>query len=125
MQGGLAEDVILVSDFGDGAKLVGSPAGTVLRDSVVRTGAAGSAAAALKLRESGGPGNVLLRNVTVMAPAATGIHCEVSGGQVSLVNSVVRGAVADIDASSRRANCSATYSNFRAAFSPGLSAGAG
>ena len=125
MQGGLAEDVILVSDSGDGAKLVGSPAGTVLRDSVVRTSAAVGGAAALKLRESGGAGNVLLRNVTVMAPAATGIRCEVSGGQVSLVNTLVRGAVADVDASSKRANCAATFSNFRPAFSPGLNAGAG
>ena len=39
MQGGVAEDVVLSSVSGDGAKLVGSPAGTVLRDAVVRTDA--------------------------------------------------------------------------------------
>ena len=125
MQGGLAEDLILVSATGDGAKLVGSPAGTVMRDSVVRTGAASGGASALKLREAGGAGSVLLRNVTVMAPAATGIRCEVSGGQASLVNTLVRGAVADVDADSRGARCSATFSNFRPAVSPGLASGAG
>jgi hypothetical protein len=125
MQGGLAEDVILVAASGDGAKLVGSPAGTVLRDSVVRTDAAGGGAAALKLRESGAAGNVLLRNVTVWAPGATGIRCEVSGGQVSLVNVLVRGTVTDVDAGSRGARCSAAFSNFRPALSPGLAAGAG
>jgi hypothetical protein len=78
MQGGVAEDVVLSSAGGDGAKIVGSPAGTVLRDAVVRTDAATSGAAALKLRESGGSGDVMLRNVTAMAPAASGIRCEVS-----------------------------------------------
>jgi hypothetical protein len=125
MQGGLAEDVVLLSATGDGAKVVGSAAGTVLRDSVVRTDAAATGLAGLKLRESGGAGDVLLRNVTVIAPGATGIRCEVSDGQASLVNVLVRGLVADVDAGARRARCSAAFSNFRPASSPGLTGGAG
>ena len=83
-----------------------------------------SGAAALKLRESGGAGDVMLRNVTAMAPAATGIRCEISGGSATLVNALVRGGVADVDAS-HRGQCSAAYSNFRPAFSPGLAVGMG
>jgi hypothetical protein len=124
MQGGVAEDVVLSSAGGDGAKIVGSPAGTVLRDAVVRTDAATSGSAALKLRESGGSGDVMLRNVTAMAPAAIGIRCEVSGGSATLVNTLVRGASADVEAS-RLARCSAAYSSFRPALSPGLAVGAG
>jgi hypothetical protein len=125
MQSGIAEDVVLTSAGGDGAKLVGSPGGTLLRDSVVRTDSAASGVAALKLRESGGAGDVMLRNVTVLAPAAIGVRCEVFGGSATLVNVLVRGAGTDVDASRRGSRCSASHSNFRAALSPGLVAGAG
>ena len=127
MQGGLAEDLLLVSATGDGAKLVGSPPGTLLRDSVVRTTGAAEGLAALKLRESGGGGDVMLRNVTAMATGllATGVRCEVEAGAATLVNTLVRGGLRDIDASSDDARCSASFSNFRSALSPGVSLGLG
>ncbi|HET9738360.1 MAG TPA: hypothetical protein VFP78_09580, partial [Solirubrobacteraceae bacterium] len=49
MEGGSAEDLLLVAAGGDGAKIVGSPAGTLLRDSVVRTDGTRAGTAALKL----------------------------------------------------------------------------
>jgi hypothetical protein len=121
------EDLLLTSATGDGAKVVGSAAGTVLRDSVVYTAATGSGSAGLKLRESGGSGDVALRNVTVMAPAgkATGIRCEVKSGQATLVNAIVHGAGEDVDAGSSAGHCTARSSNFRPALSPGLVAGSG
>ena len=97
MQGGLAEDLLVLSQTGDGAKIVATPAGTLLRDSVVRTNGAVSGLAALKLRESGGAGYVMLRNVTALAPSllATGVRCEVSGGTATLVNTLARGGFRD------------------------------
>src|SRR4051794_1477457 len=92
LQGAIAEDLVLVSASGDGAKVVGAAGGTMLRDTVVRPDAQGRGAAALKLRESGGAGDVTLRNVTAYAPGATGIRCEVTGGSATLVNVLVRGA---------------------------------
>jgi hypothetical protein len=126
MQGGLAEDLLVLSAAGDGAKIVGSPSATLLRDSVVRTNGVTAGLAALKLRESGGAGDVKLRNVTAMAPGllATGVRCEISG-VATFVNTLVRGGFRDIDASSSGARCSASYSNFRSAFSPGVSPGLG
>ena len=127
MHGGLGEDLLLFSRTGDGAKIVGSPSGTLLRDSVVRTDSTVAGNAALKLRESGGAGDVMLRNVTAIATglAATGVRCEVSEGAATVINTLVRGGLRDVDASSKDARCSASFSNFRSALSPGLSLGLG
>jgi hypothetical protein len=127
MEGGQAEDLLLASDTGDGAKIVATPAGTLLRDSVVRTNGAGAGTAALKLRESGGAGYAMLRNVTALAPSllGTGVRCEVSGGTATLVNTLARGGFRDVDASSKGASCSVSFSNFCSTLSPGVSAGLG
>ena len=126
MQGGRAEDLLLVSATGDGAKIVSAQAGTLLRDSVVRTMGKATGTAALKLHESGDDGDVMLRNVTAVAGGqATGVRCEVKEGDATLVNTLVRGGARDIDASKHDARCSASYSSFRAALSPGVSSGPG
>jgi hypothetical protein len=121
IEGGVAEDVVLSSATGDAAKVVTAAGGTVLRDAIVRTDATASGAAALKLRTSSAPGEVMLRNVTALAPAVAGIRCETTA---TLINTVVRGGTADVDAS-KRGTCTAAYSNFRARLSPGVIAGAG
>jgi hypothetical protein len=127
IRGGLAEDLLLVSSTGDGAKVDGAAGGTILRDSVVQSSAATEGAAGLKLRNSAGPGDATVLNVTVMATAgsAEGIRCELSAGQATIVNVVVRGAVKDINASTIGATCTAQSSNFRPALSPGVTAGPG
>jgi hypothetical protein len=127
MRGGLAEDLLLRSATGDGAKVDGAPGGTVLRDSVVQAFGGGSGLAGLKIRNSGPGGDVTLLNVTTMATGAlgSGIRCELSGGQARLVNTIARGVVADIDASLGGGNCSAWSSNFRPLLSPGVIAGSG
>lgn len=68
-----------------------------------------------------------LVNVTAMATGVQGIgiRCELSGGQARLVNSIVRGVVADIAASLGGSNCSVWSSNFRPLLSPGVIAGSG
>jgi hypothetical protein len=121
IEGGVAEDVVLSSVAGDAAKVVTAAGGTVLRDAIASTDATASGAAALKIRTSSAPGEVMLRNVTALAPAATGIRCESSA---TLVNTVARGGTADVDAS-KSGGCSAAYSNYRPALSPGVIAGAG
>ena len=127
MAGGVGEDLLLSSASGDGAKIVGSPEWTVLRDSVVRTLGHGEGTAGLKLRESGGLGNVKLVNVTVMAPNgdAVGVRCEVRQGESRILNSIVRGAGGDIHATKAGVTCTAGSSNFRAAASPGVLDGLG
>ena len=127
LRGGVGEDLMLRSATGDGGKVNGDPGGTILRDSVVQTGATDSTFAGLKLRDSGSPGDATLVNVTVMAVAgsAIGIRCELSGGQARLINTIVRGAEADVDASTSGANCTARSSNLRLLLSPGLVAGPG
>src|SRR5215213_10056139 len=67
LRGGLAEDLVLRSATGDGAKLNGDPGGTVFRDSVVEAAGTASGLAGLKVRDSGGSGDVTMVNVTVMA----------------------------------------------------------
>jgi hypothetical protein len=127
MQGGAGESLLLSSASGDGAKIVGSPEWTVLRDSVVRTLGDGEGSAGLKLREAGGLGNVKLVNVTVMAPrgGAVGVRCEVRAGEARILNSIVRGAAGDIQAKQNGVSCTAGNSNFRAAASPGVLDGLG
>ena len=126
LQNGTAEDVVLESLGGDAAKVVGGSPGTVLRDALVHT-AVGGSYAALKLRD-GGPGTTIdLRNVTAMAPAAdaSAIRCETNVSASTLKNVLVRGGTYDIDARTAGSTCAASYSNFRAAASPGLPVGAG
>ena len=96
--------------------------GTVLRNSVVRSLDPKSGATALDVKD--GHGSVALRNVTVIAGAGsgTGIRCNVKDGTASIVNAIVRGNAADIDA---RAGCTAAFSNFRPAFSTGVAPGTG
>jgi hypothetical protein len=124
LQYGTAEDLLLVSEHGDGGKLVGAAGGTVLRDSVVHAGGAG--ASGLKLRDSGGTGDVHLVNVTLMAPAGSAVRCEMSSGQATLVNTIARGGTADVDSTKATAgHCTASTSSVRAARSPGLIDGGG
>ncbi len=127
MDGGLGEDLEIVSTAGDGAKVRTSEATTVLRDSVVIAEDSGSGSAALKLREgSSGSGSLALRNVTAMAPHSNAIRCEVnSGHEATLVNVLARGAVTDVDARNGGEGCIATYSNLRPEASPQLALGAG
>ena len=129
VDGGLAEDLEILSAAGDGAKVRTAAETTVLRDSVVIAESDGSGAAALKLREGGGGGRsgaLAVRNVTAMAPHANAIRCEVGGGGVAtLVNVLARGAVTDVDARNGGEGCSASHSNLRPAASPALVLGEG
>jgi hypothetical protein len=125
LQAGVADDLILLSDTGDGGKVVGSASTTVLRDSIVRTASGGDGAAGLKLRTSGAAGDVALRNLTVLAPSGIGVRCELTGGRATIVNSIVRGRDGDVAVTRSGADCAATYSNLRPAMSPGIAAGAG
>jgi hypothetical protein len=125
LEDGTGEDLEIVSVAGDGAKLVGSMAPTVLRDTVVRTEIAGGGSAALKLRNPGG-GDVALRNVTAIAPDATAIRCDIGGGsQATIVNTIARGGAADVDGTIGATACIASYSNLRAELSPSLTLGDG
>lgn len=127
LRGGLAEDLMLRSASGDGAKVNGMPSGTVLRDTVVQTTSTGIGDAGLKLRDSNAGGDVKLVNVTIIATALTakGIRCELSNGKARLINTIVRGGLKDIDASSGNDSCSASSSNFRPLLSPGVIQGPG
>jgi hypothetical protein len=127
LRGGLAEDLVLRSATGDGAKLNGDPGGTVFRDSFVEAAGSGSGLAGLKVRDAGGSGDVTMVNVTVIATgaASSGIRCELSSGQARMVNAIVRGVIADIDAHMGGVNCTARSSNFRPLLSPGVIAGPG
>ena len=97
-------------------------AGTVLRNSVVSSLDPKAGAKALDVKD--GHGSAMLRNVTVIAGAGsgTGLRCQVKDGTVSIVNAIVRGKAADIDA---RTRCTAAFSNFRPAFSTGVAPGTG
>ena len=127
LQGALADDLLLHSATGNGGKVMGAPAGTVLRDSVVQTASTRSDVAGLKLRDSGEGGDVTLVNVSVIAtgPTAPGVRCELSHGQARLVNAIVRGVLADIDVASGDDMCTASYSNFRPLVSPDVILGPG
>jgi hypothetical protein len=126
LRGGIAEDLLLRSVTGDGGKVNGMPDGTLLRDSVIQTTGIGSSVAGLKIRDSSAGGDVDLVNVTVIATGAgaNGIRCELSEGQVRLVNALVRGDLTDIDAV-KAPSCTARSSNFRSLLSPGVIAGTG
>jgi hypothetical protein len=123
LQGGVADGIELDASYASAGTIVASNAGTVLRNSVVRTTDLRDKSAALALQKHGGDAHVELRNVTAMAMAgsATGIRCD-ADGRVSLVNVLVRGKAADITASGP---CTAAFSNFRPAFSSGVGPGSG
>ena len=127
LRSGRAEDLLVRSATGDGAEVHGAPGGTVLRDSLVQAFRSASDLAGVKVRDSGAGGDVSLVNLTVIAIGAksSGIRCELKDGQARLVNAIVRGALADIDASASGANCTAASSNFRVLLSPGVIDGSG
>jgi len=116
LQGGTGERLVLISSTGDGAKLSSASSPTVLRDSVAVTRATASGLAALKLRDGGGDaeGVVALRNVTALGTAgsAVGIRCDADETRPSLVNVIVRGALADVQLAND-AQCLAATSNLR------------
>jgi hypothetical protein len=119
-----AEDLLLVSEQGKGAKLAGSPNETVLRDSAVL--ATGADATGLMLHTDGDPGDVRLVNVTAMAPGGEAVSCDMTGGAATIVNTIARGDEADVDASKATAGaCTATHSNFRNSSSTDVDNGGG
>jgi hypothetical protein len=121
LQEGVVDGVRLESADGDAATVYASDA-TVIRNSVVvSTGPVDSAA--LWLRDGSGANRVEIRNVTAMATAGTanGIHCDVTHGGATIVNSIARGSGFDLDFTQ---GCSVAYSNFRPAFSTGVVPGA-
>jgi hypothetical protein len=121
MRGGAHGDrLTLTSQTGDGAKLISAPGATKLTNSLVKSGG-GSGYAALKLRDNGPEvGTIEVRNVTAYA-TGPGVRCETTVATSAIVNSIVRGDTADVDASTAGSKCSATNSNLRTASSPGLS----
>ncbi len=122
LQSGVADGIQVQSNAGTAATLSVSAAGTVLRNSVVRSLDSRSGAKALLVKDAKNASSVL-RNVTVVEGAAgTGIRCQVKDGTVSIVNAIVRGKDTDIDADG---GCTAAFSNFRPAFSIGLAPGTG
>ena len=124
-QGGIAEDLLVLSESGDGAKLETTPGGTVLRESAVRTDGGGDDAVALKLHEASLAGTIHVAGVTALAPAGTGARCQVRGGTASLTDTIVRGASVDVDGTDAPGLCTAQGSDVRLAGSPGLLDGGG
>lgn len=128
LQGGVGDDLILVSSTGDAGKLVGSPAGTVLRDSVARAlPGSSSAGAGIKVTD-GSPsstGPVDLRNVTTFGDGATGegVTSIISTGRLTLRNVIAHGVQDDLDASHLGSNLTVSYSNFRPAYALGITDG--
>jgi hypothetical protein len=122
LQAGVADGIRVLSSDGNGATVSLTDDGTILRNSIVRSLDPKLGANALDVKN--GHGSAMLRNVTVIAGAGsgTGIRCEAKDGTASIVNAIVRGNAADIDADS---GCTAAYSNFRPAFSTGLVPGTG
>jgi hypothetical protein len=123
LRSGVADGIRVRSSAGPGATVTVSPAGTVLRNSIVRSLDPRGGTAALTVKDAN-HASAILRNVTVMAGAgsATGLRCDVKDGTVSIVNALVRGMGEDIDA---KGGCTAAFSNFRPAFSSGLAPGTG
>ena len=151
LRGGTGERLLLSSVDGDAAKVVGAPGATLLRDSVAWTRSGDGGAAALKLRDGPDGGGVRVVNVTAIATSgdADGVRCETDQGESRILNSVVRGAAADVDATPSddqgqdgggdrssdegssgnegpgSTRCSASYSNLRPSLSPGVASGEG
>jgi hypothetical protein len=119
---GVVDGVWLESANGDAATVYGSDR-TVIRNSVVKSmGPVDSAA--LWLRDGSSDDNVEIRNVTAMATAGTanGIHCDITNGVATIVNSIARGTGYDLDFMPA---CEVSYSNFRPGSSTGVTAGIG
>ena len=122
LQEGIVDGVRLESANGDAATVYGSDA-TVIRNSVIHSAGATNSAA-LWLRDGSGADNVEIRNVTAMGTAGTanGIHCDVTNGGATIVNSIARGKGYDLDFLPA---CDVSYSNFRPGSSTGVTAGIG
>jgi hypothetical protein len=122
LQEGTVDGVKLESASGDAATVYASDT-SVIRNSVIHSAGATNSAA-LWLRDGSGANNVEIRNVTAMGTAgdANGIHCDLSNGTATIVNSIARGKGYDLDFTS---NCEVSYSNYRPASSTGVTAGVG
>jgi hypothetical protein len=122
-EGGTAEDLLILSAGGDGAKLETTPNGTVLRDSIVRTDGTSDDDRALKLHEASFGGTIHVSGVTALAPAGTGATCQVRTGTAMLMDTVVRGEAVDVDGTDAPGLCTARGSAVRLSASPGLADG--
>jgi hypothetical protein len=119
---GIVDGTRLESANGDAATVYASDS-SVIRNSVIESGGA-TDSAALWLRDGSGANAVEIRNVTAMGTAGTanGIHCDLTKGSATVVNSIARGKGYDLDF---LRVCSVAYSNFRPASSTGVAAGLG
>jgi hypothetical protein len=119
MRGGVFEDSAAVSTGVGSSGLVATSenGGLLVRDSAFRAWGSDADGAAIHVS---GAGSAKLLNVTAYADTGpTGITCAPDpGGAVRLVNTLVRGAAADVTATS--ADCSARFSNFRPANTTGV-----
>jgi hypothetical protein len=122
LEEGIVEGAKIESANYDAAVVYGSDA-TVIRNSVVQSAGA-TDSAALWLRNGSGANRVEIRNVTAMGTAgdANAIHCDLTNGSATIVNSIARGKGYDLDFTS---GCSVAYSNYRPVASTGVSAGVG
>ena len=122
LEEGTVDGARIESANGDAATVYGSDA-TVIRNSVIRSAGA-TDSAALWLRDGSGNNRVEIRNVTAMGTAGTAnaIHCDLTNGQATIVNSIARGKGYDLDFA---AGCSVAYSNYRPGASTGVAAGIG
>jgi len=122
LEQGIVDGVKLESTNGDAATAYGSDA-TVIRNSIIQTTGATNSAA-LWLRDGSGADDVEIRNVTAMGTAGTAnaIHCDLTNGGATIVNSIARGKGYDLDFTS---GCSVAYSNYRPEASTGVTAGVG
>jgi hypothetical protein len=122
LEEGFVDGAKLESANGDAATVYGSDS-TVIRNTVIHSAGATNSAA-LWLRDGSGADNVEIRNVTAMGTAGTanGIHCDLTNGDATIVNSIARGKGYDLDFTSA---CSVAYSNYRPASSTGVTAGIG
>jgi hypothetical protein len=122
LEEGVVDGVKLESAIGDSLTVFASDR-SVVRNSVV-TSAGATDSAAIWLRDGSGANSVEIRNVTAMGTAGTanGIHCDLSNGAATIVNSIARGKGFDLDFATA---CSVSYSNFRPAASTGVTAGLG
>ncbi len=121
-KGLLIEDVIVDSGTGRGI-FAKAGSGATIRDSVVHTTGPGSAVV-LTDDEVTGPLHVV--NVTAISSGAgTAAIDNGSGGVVSIVNTIARGASYDIVKNGSVQNAQVSYSNYRPASSTGIAVGAG
>ena len=121
-KGLLIEDALVSSGTGPGIFAKAGSSATI-RDSLVHT-TGPSSALVLTDDEVTGPLNVV--NVTAISTGAgTAAISNGSGGVVSIVNTIARGAANDIVKNGSVQNAQVSYSNFRPASSTGLVVGLG